>query len=57
MKVYILWKNYFNGCDNFESIVDIYSSKEDANRRCFEMESDRSNQDYGFFVEERNVIE
>lgn len=61
MKVYLLMRNYFNGCESWESVESIYGIYEDAIKRCdylndYFSEENSPCSDTSFYVQPRDVL-
>jgi hypothetical protein len=55
MKVYALVSNYFNGCDFFECIIDLYQEKQNAEDNCLELMCKSSDPGQDYYVKEMDV--
>ena len=56
MKVYALVSNYFNGCDFFECIIDLYQEKQNAEDNCLELMCKSSDPGQDYYVKEMDVL-
>jgi hypothetical protein len=56
VKVYILFSNYYDYCENWESIVDIYAEHDDAELAMIELEEANTNtEQQSYYISEREV--
>lgn len=51
-KIYVLFHNYFDGCENWENAIGYFASNELVHYLKYELESGFSNNEHSFFVRE-----
>lgn len=61
MKVYLLMRVYFDGCESWESVENIYKIYEDAVKQCnylndYFYEENSPGSDTSFYVQARDVL-
>jgi len=58
MKVYLVWCNYFNGCDCFETLDSIHRTREGAEEIMKSLNEKNGDTEHrSYFVNEEEVIE
>lgn len=51
MTVYLLWECYYDNCNTFETLVDVYQNEVEARKECVRLSSKvpKKRQDYEYF--------